>query len=57
MNDGKHSSDDEEQPAAGGLGMDDVFFTLFRHKLLILAFVCLGVIAAVVVRIVKPPLY
>lgn len=57
MNSGNHSGDGGEPPAASGLGVDDVFWTLFRHKWLILTFVCLGVVAAVVVRFVKPPLY
>ena len=40
-----------------GFTADDAIFTLFRHKWLILAFVCLGVAGAVAVRFVKPPLY
>src|SRR5262245_11582568 len=40
-----------------GMGIDDVLFTLFRHKWLILAFVCLGAVATVVVRFVRPPRY
>ena len=49
--------DDGVSPVGGAFGVDDVFFTLFRHKWLILSFLGLGMIAAVVVRIVKPPLY
>ena len=37
--------------------LEDVYFTLFRHKWLLLAFVCLGVVAAAVVPIVRPPSY
>ena len=40
-----------------GFSADDAIITLFRHKWLILAFVCLGVAGAVAVRVVKPPLY
>jgi len=57
QNAGNLSGDDQEVPTAGGLGVDDVFFTLFRHKWLILTFVGLGLVAAGVVRFVKPPLY
>ena len=44
-------------PAPAGFTADDAIFTLFRHKWLILAFVCLGVAGAMAVRVVKPPLY
>jgi polysaccharide biosynthesis transport protein len=44
-------------PAPPGMGVDDVLFTLFRHKWIILGFTLLGIVGAVVVRIVKPPLY
>ncbi|MBE0540477.1 MAG: hypothetical protein IH623_03740 [Verrucomicrobia bacterium] len=57
MNAGIHSGDGGEPLAAGGLGVDDVFFTLFRHKWLLLTFMCLGIVAAGAVRFVKPPLY
>ena len=43
--------------ASPGLSADDAVYTLFRHKWLILAFVCLGVVGAVAVRFVRPPLY
>lgn len=57
MNAGNHSGDDGDAPAADGFGVDDVFYTLFRHKWLVLSFVCLGLVAALVLRLVKPPLY
>jgi len=50
-----------QQPSAApstpppGMGVDDVLYTLFRHKWLILAFFCLGVVAACYVRVTKPP--
>jgi uncharacterized protein involved in exopolysaccharide biosynthesis/Mrp family chromosome partitioning ATPase len=37
--------------------LDDVLYTLFRHKLLILGFCCLGIVGVAAVRILKPPLY
>jgi uncharacterized protein involved in exopolysaccharide biosynthesis/Mrp family chromosome partitioning ATPase len=37
------------------MGVDDILYTLFRHKWLILAFFCMGVMAACYVRITKPP--
>src|SRR5436190_8645192 len=40
-----------------GLSQEDVYFTLFRHKWLILGFCCLGVAGAVAVRVLRPPLY
>ena len=43
--------------ASAGFSVDDAIFTLFRHKWLILGFVCLGLAGAVAVRFVKPPLY
>jgi succinoglycan biosynthesis transport protein ExoP len=44
-------------PAASGMGVDDILFTLFRHKWLILGFICLGVAGAMVVRVLRPPVY
>jgi polysaccharide biosynthesis transport protein len=41
----------------GGIGLEDVYFTVFRHKWLILAFACLGVIGAALVPLVRPPSY
>ena len=56
MNPGNHSGAQGE-PRAGGLGVEEVLYTLFRHKWLIVTFACLGVGAAGAVRFVKPPLY
>ena len=42
---------------AAGFNMDDAVFTLFRHKWLILAFVCLGLAGAVAVCFLWPPPY
>jgi polysaccharide biosynthesis transport protein len=43
------------RPASSGMGVDDILYTLFRHKRLILVSCCLGVLGAVVVRIMRPP--
>ena len=45
------------QHAPAGFSADDAIFTLFRHKWLILTFVCLGVAGAVAVRSLRPPPY
>lgn len=45
------------QNTAAGFNMDDAVFTLFRHKWLILAFVCLGLLGAVAVCVLQPPPY
>jgi polysaccharide biosynthesis transport protein len=50
-----HGANGQHAPA--GFTADDAIFTVFRHKWLILAFVCLGVAGAVAVRFVRPPLY
>ena len=44
-------------PAPPGMGLDDVLFTVFRHKWIVLGFTVLGIIGAVVVRIVRPPVF
>ena len=42
-------------PAPPGMGVDDILYTLFRHKWLILGFFCIGVVGACFVRVTKPP--
>jgi len=39
------------------MNLDDVLYTLFRHKWLILGFFCLGIAAAMAVCLVRPPVY
>ena len=39
------------------MSLDDILFTLFRHKWLILCFVLLAIVGAVAVRVVRPPVY
>jgi polysaccharide biosynthesis transport protein len=57
MNPANPSQAANGQHSPAGFTADDAIFTLFRHKWLISAFVCLGVAGAVAVRFVKPPLY
>ena len=58
MNLGPQSHATSAKPVeAGGLRLDDILFTLFRHKGLILAFVCLGIMGAATVRMLRPPLH
>jgi len=40
-----------------GMGMDDVLYTLFRHKWLILAFIFLGAAGAFAYRAMRPPFF
>lgn len=57
MNSGNHPEPHREPVPHTGAGLDDVLYTVFRHKWLILCFVLLGLVAAGVVRLLKPPLY
>jgi polysaccharide biosynthesis transport protein len=57
MNSGMHTESRQEAAPAPGAAVDDVLYTLFRHKWLILSFILFGCAAAVVVRFLKPPLY
>src|SRR3989449_5107658 len=45
------------QPAASGMSLDDVLFTLFRHKWLIVGSICLGIVGVVAIRVLRPPLF
>ncbi|HVV02314.1 MAG TPA: Wzz/FepE/Etk N-terminal domain-containing protein, partial [Verrucomicrobiae bacterium] len=47
-------SDSPENEGAG-LNLDDVLYTLFRHKWLLLGSFCMGIVAVFAVRIVHPP--
>jgi len=57
MNSDVQPGEDGEQSSTGGLAVGDILFTLFRHKILIVSSLVLGLIAAGVVRIIKPPNY
>ena len=57
MNSGQNLNQDGGEEQAGGMGLDDIYFTLFRHKWMILAFVCAGALAAVLVPILHPTPY
>ena len=56
MNQGK-SANPSVPGARSGLNVDDILFTLFRHKWIVLTSVVLSVVGAVLARVVKPPLY
>jgi succinoglycan biosynthesis transport protein ExoP len=55
MNSDHQDNDLNENPPS--IGIDDICFTLFRHKWLILGFVCLGLVAAAGMRITHPAKY
>lgn len=57
MNSGNQPNLAGSQAHVPGLTLDDVYFTLFRHKWLIFSFICLGLVGAAAVRAIKPPLY
>lgn len=57
MNSGDYPEPSLESAPVAGIGLDDVLYTLFRHKWLILCSVAIGLIAAGLVRLLKPPLY
>jgi Uncharacterized protein involved in exopolysaccharide biosynthesis len=52
-----HQDNALNQNPPPGIGTDDICFTLFRHKWLILGFICLGFVAAAGIRIARPPKY
>lgn len=51
----EQSNETNGQLPPPGITVDDICFTLFRHKWLILGFSCLGLVAASFVRIARPP--
>jgi polysaccharide biosynthesis transport protein len=57
MNDGDHDEPNREPAPTPGLGLDDVFYTLFRHKHIILAGVALGLIGGAAVYLMRHPIY
>jgi polysaccharide biosynthesis transport protein len=46
-----------EQPAGGSMSLGDIYFILFRRKWIIVTFALLGVCAAGVLFLIKPPRY
>ena len=47
-----------QTPQSGpGLGLDDIYFTAFRHKKIILVCICIGLVGAGVVRLVQKSVY
>lgn len=57
MNSANHTNVSDEERPAGGFSLEDVLFTLFRHKWLILFFTCMGIAGSVAVYFVRPPRY
>lgn len=57
MNDNDHEEPDLPPATAAGFSLDDVFYTLFRHKYIIVTGVVLGLIGAMAVRLVRKPIY
>ncbi len=57
MNAGQNLDHDASEQQGGGIGLEDIYFTLFRHKWMILGFVCAGLIVAALVPIVHPAPY
>jgi len=57
MNSGNQADNQGEQSPTGGLAVGDILFTLFRHKYLIVGSVLLGLAAAGIVRLIRPPTY
>jgi uncharacterized protein involved in exopolysaccharide biosynthesis/Mrp family chromosome partitioning ATPase len=57
MNPASQPNSTNGQPASPALSLDDIYFTLFRHKWLILGFICLGIIAAAALQVLRPPPY
>jgi len=55
MNSGSQSDDQSEESPSAGLAFGDILFTLFRHKLLIVGAIVLGIISAGIVSFIKPP--
>lgn len=57
MNSEQPINDTNGNSPAPGISVDDICFTLFRHKWLILGFICLGFVASAFMRIAHPPKY
>src|SRR5689334_16030634 len=47
----------DQEPQAGGLQLGDIYYILFRHKWKILICAVAGLVAAVALFRLKPPLY
>src|SRR5262249_29762725 len=57
MNPAEQPKTSNAPASSGGIKIEDILFTLFRHKWLISTFVCIGVAGALAVRITRPPLF
>lgn len=47
----------KDQSLEKGLGLDDIYFTVFRHKELLITCLCLGLISAYLLRATTKPVY
>src|SRR5882724_3805149 len=54
---GEQTNTADPQSPSNGMSRDDVLYIVFRHKWLILCFICLGAAGACMVRVLRPPLY
>jgi succinoglycan biosynthesis transport protein ExoP len=52
-----HANGASAQPRPAGMNVDDILFTLFRHKQMILACFIVGAIGAALVRAFYPPVF
>src|ERR1051326_7042098 len=52
-----HPNGASAQPRPAGMNVDDILFTLFRHKRMILACFIMGAIGAALVRAFYPPVF
>ena len=50
-------SSKQQEMQSGGMSLGDIYFTLFRHKWKILFFSVSGILAALALLLLKPPLY
>ncbi len=51
------SANSNRRSSGPTIALDDVYFAIFRHKRLLLACVCLGIVGAAVVHAVQKPVY
>src|SRR6266850_134527 len=57
MIESRHPGKRPAEPQSSGIGLSDVYYTLFRHKWKILAFSAAAVVTSVTLIVVNPPVY
>jgi len=57
MAESRHPGKRPVEPHPSGIGLSDVYYTLFRHKWKIMAFSAAAVLASLVLIIINPPVY